>query len=118
VGIKVASIEAYVKVEQGNDIAAVAAQVVFGWPAIVLALVLLGAGPLLRKDKLLLAGVLASTGFCLYLTAANFLLGPVVYASNWASWYFLRRKARGVSIALLAPFVFVTLYFAIAVLSQ
>ena len=117
-----AAVEPYIAASRGSgqgiDAAALLIQTVFGWPGIILALVLMGAGLWLRKDMLHLTGALVSTGFCLYLTAANWLIGPAVYACNWASWYYLRKQARLPSAALLAPFTLVVLYFAIAVLSQ
>lgn len=93
-------------------------QIVMGWPAILCSLALLIAGVAVRKRKLSLAGALVSSGFCLYLTGASFLIGPLVYASNWGSYYFLRAKNYRMSALLVAPFASIVGWFAVAVLLQ
>lgn len=84
------------------------AAVLLGWPSIIGGLGLMAWGLTARKRKLVLAGVIVSSGFCLYLTAMNWVIGIIVYAGNWASYYLVRARSYRLAWYALLPFVLIT----------
>ena len=84
------------------------AAVLLGWPSIIVGLGLMAWGLAARKRKLALAGVIISSGFCLYLAAMNWVVGIIVYAGNWASYYLLRGRNHRLAWYALLPFALIT----------
>ncbi len=93
----------------------------FGWPAVVVSVVLAAAGILFRLPVLLLvAGVLAAP-FSYYLSGAESwvaLAGPAIPLTLFAGGYAVKRRLWWVAWCLLAPFVGVAIWLAVGVVSQ
>jgi hypothetical protein len=81
--------------------------VVFGWPFITAAVILFGMGLVRRQFWLILLGNLFAAPFCLYLggTPRFGTMAHMVLLSNVAAAWPLARGQRGISAALLVPFV-------------
>ena len=82
--------------------------VVFGWPAMILSLVLAMAGTVLRKPMLVLMSVAPTLGFSFYLSgAANWmaLAGPAIAIALIGTAYAVRRDSIRVAWGLIALFI-------------
>jgi len=94
--------------------------IVFGWPAIVVSITLSVMGIVRERPKWLFAAAIIALPFSLYLAASPVFgwLGltiPLLLAGAGIS---IRHRHNGVAWFLLAPFVGVSGWLAIAVMSQ
>jgi hypothetical protein len=94
--------------------------VVFGWPAIVLALGAFGAAFARGRSALGFAGLAAAAPFLLYVSAApgGVWLSPAIFVALGAAAELLRRGRRGLAVVCCAPFVFIVVVLGAAVVSQ
>ncbi len=95
-------------------------QIVFGWPAIIGSLLLSIAGLMLRKPWLLvIAGVIAIP-FSWYLNGYPALRGMAIFLPlfQFGSAWVLKRENKVLAWGLLAPLTIITLFLAVAVLTQ
>ena len=93
---------------------------VFGWPAILTALVMAVAGAASRKIPLLLVGAIVIMPFSIYLgeTPRFEVVGFFMPMLFLGSAYALRQGLRWVAWSLLLPYVGVIGWFASVVLQQ
>ncbi len=96
------------------------AQIVFGWPAIIVAVGTFGVAFARDRSTLGFAGLAAATPFLLYASAApgGVWLSPAVFVSLGAAAVLLRRGRRGWAMACCAPFAGIVLVLAAAVATQ
>ncbi len=95
--------------------------VVFGWPAIVVSLLLAAAGIVLKKPLLLVVSAVLAAPFSLYLSGAqNWMAfaGPAILMALLASAYTVKRGLLWVAWCLLALFASLCLGLAIIVFQQ
>lgn len=95
-------------------------EIVFGWPAVVGALILYGVGLHTSRWLPALAGFVISLPFLWYLSGYPSLMigGPLTALSSLVSVVALARGRRLVAGLALLPFVAVVLWLAYAVLAQ
>ncbi len=95
--------------------------VVFGWPAVVVSLVLATAGIVLRKPFLLVVSAVLAAPFSFYLSGAqNWIAfaGPAILMALLAGAYTVKRGLLWVAWCLLALFASLGLGLAVIVLQQ
>ena len=95
--------------------------VVFGWPAVVVSLVLATAGIGLKKPFLLVISAVLAAPFALYLSGAqNWMAftGPAILFSLLAGAYTVKRGMLWVAWCLLAVFASLCLGLTVIVLQQ
>ena len=95
--------------------------VVFGWPAIVVSLLLAAAGIVLKKPLFLVVSALLAAPFSLYLSGAqNWMAfaGPAILTALLAGAYTVKRGLLWVAWGLLAFFASLCLGLAVIVLQQ
>jgi hypothetical protein len=82
---------------------------VFGWPAVIVAITAFGLAFGLKRPWLAVVGAVVATPFCLFVSGypvpIGRLGGPIALAANFAAVWCLRSGRRGVALALLIPFV-------------
>jgi hypothetical protein len=95
-------------------------EIVFGWPAIILALCAFGLAFARRRSALGFAGLAVATPFLGYAGTApgGRWLSPLVFALLGGAAELLRRGHRGWAIACCAPFVCLVVLLVAAVVSQ
>ena len=93
-------------------------QIVFGWPFIILTILLSLAGLALRKPVFLVIAGFVCMPFTYY--ASNGLRNPLVVLPllQFASAYAIQRQKTVTAWLLIAPFVIVAVLLAYAVLTQ
>lgn len=96
------------------------AQVLFGWPFILLAIVAMVAGIVWNKAAWVLVGALLSIPFSFYLAATpRFrLVGILLPLFNLAAAYALRRDRRWLAGLLILPFIAVAIWIGWTVINQ
>ncbi len=95
--------------------------VVFGWPAVVVSVVLAAAGIVFRKPALLVVSAVLAAPFSYYLSGAESwvaLAGAAIPITLVAGAYAVKRRLSWVAWCLLAPFVGVAIWLAVVVVSQ
>ena len=94
--------------------------VVFGWPFIGTAVILFGMGLWCRRFGLILLGNVFAAPICLYLSGTPRFqtIGRIVLLSNAAAAWPLARGQRGLSAALLVPFVATIAFVTIVLLRE
>ena len=94
--------------------------IVFGWPAIIASIILVLAGIVGARSRLVLAGVFLGCPFLLYLSGSPRFgwLAPVVGGLYLGSWWAMSRSRRGVALAMATPFICLAGFLANLVLSQ
>ena len=95
--------------------------VIFGWPAIVVSLVLAAAGIVLKKPVLLVVSAVSATPLSYYLSGAeNWMAfaGPAILMTLLAGAYTVKRGLLWVAWCLLALFAILALGLAVLVLRQ
>ena len=95
--------------------------VVFGWPAVVVSLLLAAAGIVLKKPFLLVVSAVLAAPFSFYLSGAqNWMAfaGPAILVSLLAGAYTVKRGLLWVAWCSLALFASVALVLAVIVLQQ
>jgi hypothetical protein len=90
------------------------APVLFGWPFMILAILVMITGIVLKKAAWILVGALLSIPFSLYLAATpRFrLVGIILPLFNLAAAYVVRRNRRWLAALLIVPFIAVALWLA------
>lgn len=98
------------------------AQILIGWPAILLSLFISAYGIYTRQHNLLIIGAALIVGFSWYLTAMPLLslkvIGCFLPLLHITAIVFVRRDKRLFAGLLLLPQVAVTVYFGALVLMQ
>ena len=95
--------------------------VVFGWPAVVVSMVLAAAGIVFRKTALLVVSAVLVAPLSYYLSGAESwiaLAGPVILLSPLASAYAVKRGLSWLAWCSLAPLAGVAIWLAVTVVSQ
>ena len=95
--------------------------VVFGWPAVVVSVVLAASGIVFRMPVLLLVSAVLAAPFGYYISgAANWiaLAGPAISLTLAAGAYAVKRRVLWVAWSLLLPFVGVGIWLAVSVVGQ
>ena len=95
--------------------------VVFGWPAVVVSLVLATTGIVLKKPVLLVVSAVLAAPFSLYLSGArNWMAfaGPAILMALLAGAYTLKRGLVWVAWCFLALFASLALGVAVIVLQE
>jgi len=95
--------------------------VVFGWPAVVLSLVLAAAGIVLKKPVLLVVSAVLAAPFSYYLSGAQnwmALAGPAILVTLLAGAYTVKRGLLWLAWCLWALFAVAALGLAVIVLRQ
>jgi ABC-type proline/glycine betaine transport system permease subunit len=95
-------------------------EVVFGWPAIIAALALLGLGIATRRWRVVLVGCLVDLPFLVYLFATPRFryLAPVLLLLNFGSAVAIGRGYRWLASLMLLPLIGTVVWMAYAVLTQ
>jgi hypothetical protein len=94
--------------------------VVFGWPFIGTAVLLFVMGLVRRQSGLILLGNLFAAPYCLYLggTPRFGTTAHLVLLSNVAAAWPLARGQRGISAALLVPFVSLFVFVTVVLMRE
>lgn len=95
--------------------------IVFGWPSAVVGLFLLIWGGLSGRFLLSVAGLVASLGFCVYVTmqpAPVGWFGLAALVTNGASTAAVRRHSRTLATLCVLPFLSLAVYVAFLVLAR
>jgi hypothetical protein len=94
--------------------------VVFGWPFIGAAVLLFGMGLVRRQFGIILLGNLFAAPYCLYLggTPRFGATAHLVLLSSVAAAWPLARGQRGISAALLVPFVALFVFVTVVLMRE
>jgi hypothetical protein len=94
--------------------------IIMGWPAVVVALVLVGLGLATRRWLLALVGCLVALPFLWYLLQSPrfHYWAPMLVLLNFVSVAAIARGRRLLAAAVLAPFLVTVMWLAYAVLTQ
>lgn len=93
-------------------------QMIFGWPMIVVSILLSIAGAGRKKPAFLVAAGVIGIPFAAYFTAASQLPGLLLPAFQMGAAYSVKRQKDLLAWLLIAPMIFVAVWLAYAVLSQ
>lgn len=93
-------------------------QAIFGWPMIVVSILLSIAGVWLKKPAFLVIAGVVAIPFSAYITAATSLPGLLLPAFQLGAAYSVKRQKPVLAWLLIAPMIIVAGYLAYAVLSQ
>jgi hypothetical protein len=93
-------------------------QIVFGWPAIIIAILLSVAGVWLKKPGLLIASAIVSVPFTYYVS--NGFRSPLILIPVFelGAAYALMRQSNKIAWLLIAPLLIVAAVLAYTVLTQ
>ena len=93
-------------------------QIIFGWPAIIVTILLSVTGLVLKKPALLVIAGFVCMPFTYY--ASNGLRNPFVLLPllEFASAYAVTRQRKVAAMLLITPFIIISILIAYAVLSQ
>jgi hypothetical protein len=93
-------------------------QIIFGWPAIIVTILLSITGLVLKKPALLVIAGFICMPFTYY--ASNGLRNPFVLLPllEFASAYAVTRQRKVAAMLLITPFIIISILIAYAVLSQ
>jgi hypothetical protein len=96
------------------------AQIVFGWPFIILSLLLAVTGIILNRPAFLVAGALLFTPPALYLSGYPSIrwFGLLLPVFILGAAYYVKRGKTGIAWALLSPPVLLSAWLAILVVTQ
>ena len=95
--------------------------VVFGWPAVVVSVVLAASGIMFRMPVLLVVSAVLAVPFCYYISGAEnwiAVAGPAIPLTLAAGAYAVKRRVLWAAWCLLLPFVGVSIWLAVSVLGQ
>ena len=95
--------------------------VVFGWPAVIVSVILAASGIVSRRPVLLLVSAVLAAPFSFYLSLGNnwfATVGTVIPFTLLAGAYAVKRRRSWIAWCLLAPFVGVATWMAVIVISQ
>jgi hypothetical protein len=94
--------------------------VIFGWPAVIVSVLLTLAGIAATRWSLVLAGAVLGTPFLLYLflTPRFRLVALLVAVLYFASAGAVAHRSRAIALALTAPFVVLAAFVAWLVMNQ
>jgi hypothetical protein len=89
--------------------------VVFGWPAVVLALSAFAGGFLTSRSWLGLLGALISAPFCFYASGYPLFhwIAPIGLCANFVAAWLLHRRRHDIAFAALVPFVMIVTTLAV-----
>jgi hypothetical protein len=93
-------------------------QMIFGWPMIVVSILLSIIGVWLKKPAFLVAAGVIGIPFAAYITAATSLPGLLLPAFQLGAAYSVKRQKDLFAWVLIAPMILVALLLAYAVLTQ
>jgi hypothetical protein len=93
-------------------------QMIFGWPMIVVSILLSVIGAGLKKPAFLVAAGIIGIPFAAYITAASQLPGLLLPAFQLGAAYSVKRQKFLLAWLLITPMIVVAAWLAYAVLSQ
>jgi hypothetical protein len=103
---------------KANTMGDVLVQIIFGWPAIIMSILLSIAGVSLNKPTFLVAAGFVSIPFAAYLTAASSYPGLLLPFFHFGSAYAVKRQKALFAWLLIVPMMIVSVMLAYVVLTQ
>ena len=99
---------------------AIFAQILFGWPFIIISLLLAITGVIMKRPGLLVAAALFFTPPAWYLSGYPFIrwFGLLLPAFILGAAYYVRRGKAGIALLLLSPSILVSAWLAFLVMAQ
>ena len=95
--------------------------IVFGWPSVLVGLILQLAGIVRRNTLLAFSGAVISLGFCAYIVFSPppfRWFGLVAMVGNFLSAVAVMKRRSGSAAIALVPFFVLVIYLALKVLAQ
>lgn len=99
-------------------ISALLIQIIFGWPTIIVAILLSIAGVWFRKSALLIVSGIISVPFAYYLSAGFQTAAILLPFFHFGAAYFITRKDPRIAWLLISPMIIMSAMLAYLVLTQ